>query len=294
MLTGTALAAVVGSPVAHSLSPAMHNAAYHELGLTHWRYGRRELSVAEFPAFLAGRDDRWRGLSLTMPLKEMVFAAEIGGQIELSTLAYATGSANTLVRRAAGRWIGDNTDVHGVVEALSVAVPAGEAGEALVLGSGATARSVLAAVRRMGVRVVELAVRDSARPPTVTLAAALGLTLGVSPLSEAAARVLAAPLVVSTLPPAGAAPVAAAVAELAARTAAPPLDPGRSPRVLLDVVYAGWPTPLARAYAATGGQVVSGFEMLLHQGGEQVRLMTGLRPPLEVMRAAGLRAMKDD
>jgi len=277
---------VVGSPVAHSISPQMHAAAYRALGLHHWTYGRELVAESGFAAFLSGLGPQWRGLSLTMPLKEVVF--DVG--VPMSDLAAQVGSANTLVRGIDGGWAGDNTDVHGVLAALGAepeAASAGAAaGPALVLGSGATARSVLAALRALGIGSVDLAVRDRARPRTLALARELGLSVRTGPLSGAAARVLDAPVVVSTLPPEGAAGVSAALSALGARG-----HPAGRPGVLLDVVYAGWPTPLAGAFAAAGGRVVSGFEMVLHQAGEQVRLMTGLKPPLEVMREAGCQAM---
>jgi len=281
---------VVGSPVAHSISPQMHAAAYRALGLDQWMYGRELVAESGFAAFLSGLGPQWRGLSLTMPLKEVVF--DVG--VPMSDLAAQVGSANTLVRRTDGGWVGDNTDVHGVLAALGAepeAVSAGTgagtgAGTALVLGSGATARSVLAALRELGIGSVDLAVRDRARPRTLALARELGLSVRTGPLSDAASRVLDAPVVVSTLPPEGAAGVAAALSALCARG-----HPAGRPGVLLDVVYAGWPTPLAGAFAAAGGRVVSGFEMVLHQAGEQVRLMTGLEPPLEAMREAGRAAM---
>ncbi|HEU0101157.1 MAG TPA: shikimate dehydrogenase, partial [Mycobacteriales bacterium] len=134
---------MVGTPVAHSLSPALHGAAYAALGLP-WTYGRVELAPADLPGFLAGLGPEWAGLSLTMPLKQTVLPL----LDDVSELAAATGVANTMVLDGRGRH-GDNTDVAGIVVALR------EAGvtrvqRAVVLGAGATAVSALAALGQLG------------------------------------------------------------------------------------------------------------------------------------------------
>jgi shikimate dehydrogenase len=273
-------AAVLGSPIAHSLSPLLHRAAYRALGLGDWRYAAHEVTEETFLPFVAGLDETWRGLSLTMPLKEVAF--EVAA--EVSPTARATGAVNTLVRRETGEWDAHNTDVHGVVAALAT-VP--HSGSATVLGSGATARSVVAALAQLGVRRVRLAVRSTARPETLRLAADLGVAVEAGPLagwadeadrpSEGGEGEPA--LVVSTLPTGAG---SAAARALAGR---------RLSGTLLDVVYADWPTPLARAAGEAGLQVVSGLDMLVHQAGEQVRLMTGHEPPIEAMFAAAREAV---
>jgi shikimate dehydrogenase len=273
------LAAVLGAPVAHSLSPALHHGAYRALGLHGWRYGAYEVREGGLAAFVAGLGPEWAGLSLTMPLKEVAFDVVE----EVSAVARDVGAINTLVRRPDNAWAGHNTDVEGVLTALT------EAGvdrveDALVLGSGATARSVLAALRRLGARRVTFAVRGEAREPTVAHAERIGLDVHVRPLADVPDLVGRAGLVVSTLP-------AGAADDLARRLSAGPAAAGGGAPVLFDVVYAGWPTPLARTFGERGGVVVSGFEMLLHQAAAQVRLMTGLEPPVEAMRAAGRAAM---
>jgi shikimate dehydrogenase len=272
---GVLNAAVLGSPIGHSLSPVLHRAAYDALGLTQWRYAAHEVDEEAFLPFVAGLDETWRGLSLTMPLKEVAF--EVAADV--SPMALATGAVNTLVRRATGEWDAHNTDVHGIVAAL--AGPAAAA-SATVLGSGATARSAIAALARLGVRHVRLAVRAEARPATLRMAADLGVEVEQVPLAHWAEATGAgddAALVVSTLPT-GAGSAAAEV--LAGR---------RLHGTLLDVVYADWPTPLARAAAAAGLDVVSGLDMLVHQAGEQVRLMTGRDAPLDAMFAAAHEAV---
>jgi shikimate dehydrogenase len=285
-------AAVLGSPIAHSLSPVLHRAAYRALGLRDWRYAAHEVDEESFLPYVAGLDETWRGLSLTMPLKEVAFAVAA----DISPTALATGAINTLVRRETGEWDAHNTDVHGVVAALAGA-SAQDAGaarrSATVLGSGATARSVIAALAELGVRHVRLAVRSAVRPATTRMAADLGLQVEQVALEHWADWADAADaadwadrggLVVSTLP-AGAGAAAAEALE------GHRIEGHRLEGTLLDVVYADWPTPLAAAAEAAGLTVVSGLDMLVHQAAEQVRLMTGREAPLQAMLAAGRQAV---
>jgi len=280
MLTADARrAAVLGSPIAHSLSPALHEAAYRALGLTHWSYEAHEVQAQALHGFVAALGPEWAGLSLTMPLKEAAFKVAD----EVSDLAREVGAINTLVRRPDGGWRGDNTDVYGVSQALREA-GVGPVTGSMVLGSGATARSVVASLVELGCPKVTFAVRSVARPQTVQQARRAGLEVEVVELGQLARRVGDIPLVISTLP----ANVlsADALADLALRSGWALPD-----HLLLDVVYSGWPSPLARIFQEAGANVVSGFEMLVHQGAEQVHLMTGLLAPVEQMRAAGLAAM---
>ncbi|MEU3019299.1 MULTISPECIES: shikimate dehydrogenase [unclassified Nocardiopsis] len=263
-------AAVLGSPVAHSLSPVLHTAAYAALGLGEWSYGRFECDEEGLAPFLKGLDrSEWAGLSLTMPLKRR--AMDLAG--EVSSLAREVGGANTLVRSAAG-WAAANTDVEGIATALTeagVPVPA----STVVLGAGATAASALAALRELGATgPVTVLARDTGRTGEVTSAAErLRRPVRVAPLAEID-RHLDVDLVVSTLP-------SGATDGWAERVAASRAD-------LFDVVYDPWPTAVAAAVARRGGRVVGGFPMLLHQAAAQVRLMTGVdKAPVEAMRAAG-------
>ncbi len=289
-------AAVLGSPVAHSLSPALHTAAYRQLGLTGWRYDRVELVEDALPSFLDELGADWAGLSLTMPLKQAVIPL----LDEISPLAAALGVVNTVtfspsVVGAAGGVAGlgagpgagtdlqdpsvrarrgDNTDVAGIERALRAAGVA-HAGTAVVLGAGATAASAVAALRALGCEQVLVCARSQARATTVLQAGdRLGVKVSVRVLHQAAAAVAGADVVVSTVPAGGLDALAAS------------LRPGRPGAVLLDVVYDPWPTVLAATWAAAGGRVVTGVEMLLHQAAEQVRLMTGRAPDLGAMRAA--------
>jgi shikimate dehydrogenase len=264
--------AVWGSPVAHSLSPVLHRAAYAALGLTGWEYDRRDVDEVAFPAALAGLDGSWRGLSLTMPLKE----AALRAARTVTPLAAATGAANTLVRDSDDpgdpAWTAHNTDVHGIRTALALG-GCPHPSSMLVVGSGATARSALAVLPAGESRVVFM-VRDRVRDETLAQARAAGIAVEVVGLGQWQAAV-DVDAVVSTVPP----------ESVAAPDTLPAADDARRP-VVLDVVYGSGRTPLQRAAAERGWVVAAGTDMLLHQATEQVRLMTGLPAPLAAMSDA--------
>jgi shikimate dehydrogenase len=268
-------AAVLGSPVAHSLSPALHRAAYAELDLR-WTYESYDVEEEALADFLDGLDEEWVGLSLTMPLKR----AALGLVDWASPRARAVAAVNTIVLSRQRR-MGANTDVPGMVAAL------GERGltsarTAAVLGGGSTARSALAALADVGVSRPSVVVR---RPDAVselrTTAQRLGSRPEVVRWAEAG-EALRRDVVVSTVPRGAADALADEI----------PAEPG----VLLDVVYDPWPTPLAAAWRARGGTVVSGLDLLVHQAVLQLALMTGSSVPAErlitVMREAGERALR--
>lgn len=268
-------AAVLGSPIAHSLSPFLHRAAYAALGLDDWSYALVECDSEGLAGFIGSCGPEWAGLSLTMPLKRTVLP--LLGRAD--PVAVATGGANTVVFRADGRH-GYNTDVRGIVDALAEAgAPApGSTGPGLVtiLGGGATACSALAAVRELGAAAADVVVRDPARAGDVTRSAArLGIEVRFRDFAYLPGAV-PSDLLISTVP----AGVADSYAEHIRGA-------GAAPAAVLDVVYHPWPTALARAAAQAGSIVASGFAMLLYQAAAQVELMTGKPAPLEDMRAAG-------
>lgn len=281
------VAAVLGHPVAHSLSPVLHRAAYAALGLQDWRYEIHDVDEPELAGFLAGLDPSWAGLSLTMPLKQVALRSVDVVQ----PLAEAVGAVNTVLLQPGGLTVGTNTDVHGLVRALREAQPFGVPdGAALtagvIVGGGATAASALAALGELGVRRPTVAVRSLGRAGTVLrAAAAMGLEPQLVALGtdRATGALREAEVVVSTVPGGGAAPLAPLLAGVR-------LDPTQ---VLLDVVYEGWPGPLSTQWLASGGSVAPGYLMLLHQACEQVRLMTGRPAPEAAMRAALLSAVGD-
>lgn len=261
-------AGVIGSPIAHSLSPTLHRAAYRALGLHDWEYHREEVAAGGLGAYLAARPPCWVGLSVTMPGKEEALAAAS----ERTVGAERSGAANTLVR-VAGGWAAHNTDIDGMVAALQEAGCQHTPRRAWLVGSGATARSALVALQAIGVREVLLQVRERPREATLALAAVLGLDVVLVAGSEPRRGVV--DVAVSTLP-------AGALLELP-----PALDLHRC--TALDVVYAPWPTPWSQQVRTRGAVVVDGSGMLLHQAARQVELMTGLSAPVGQMRQA-LRA----
>jgi shikimate dehydrogenase len=262
-------AAVLGSPISHSLSPVLHRAAYAALGLTGWDYVAHEVTEPQLPGFLRALGAEWAGLSLTMPLKAAVLPLLDGA----SPVVEVVGAANTVLLRD-GRRLGDNTDVPGMVAALTAGGERPlEVPYAAVLGGGATARSALAALAAV-TGDVRAYVRTTARATELTATAeAVGLRLTVRPWADAA-EALGAPLVVNTTP-AGAADALVTRAPTAVGT-------------LFEVLYEPWPTPLAAAWSARGGQVVDGLELLVQQAVLQVGLMTGA--DVEGAGPAGLTA----
>jgi shikimate dehydrogenase len=273
----TRKAGVLGQPIAHSLSPVLHRAAYGALDLD-WDYQAYEVAAGGLEGFLSRVDRDWAGLSLTMPLK--VEAVPLMDFVE--PLAKLLGVVNTVIvsgRDASLQLVGVNTDVHGIVAALREAGVASVA-RGVVMGGGATAISAVAALGELGCTRPSVAVRSKARAGGVLRAAtAMGLGVRFIDLADAAAVAAAltsADAVVSTVPGAAGESIASALEGAALSEA----------QVLLDVVYDPPVTPLARAWEAHGGAIVGGERMLLHQAGEQVRLMTGMNAPLEAMDAA--------
>ena len=264
-------AAVLGHPVSHSLSPALHRAAYRRLGLD-WDYQALDVTSEDLADFLSSLDSRWVGLSLTMPLKEAVLAS----LTSLDDLADRLGVVNTVLLGPGGARHGVNTDVTGLSHVLrEAAVPFGV--RATVLGGGATARSTLAALAAHQAAEVTVCLRRAdVGSQLVRLGADLGLQVRAHTFDEAP-RDLATDLVVSTVPSGAADGLAGSVPE--------------RPGTLVDVLYHPWPTRLAAAWAAAGGPVVGGLELLVHQAAEQIALMTGERVPPDVLRAAGSAAL---
>jgi shikimate dehydrogenase len=252
------------------LSPALHAAAYAELGLAGWSYGRAEVRGDELAGFVEGLDASWRGLSLTMPLKVAVL--ELPGLSAVSDVARRTGVGNTLLLDGAVREV-HNTDVAGFVWALDRVRD--QVGTATLLGSGATARSALVALAELGAGRVQVLARDPDKARRMTsLAEQVGLELVVLPWEGVPPD---ADVLVSTV-------TAGALDGWAEALAG-------SARVVFDVVYDPWPTTLAAAAERVGVRVVDGLDLLVGQAVEQVELMTGLRPSPGVLRAAGEAAL---
>lgn len=261
-------AAVLGWPIAHSRSPQLHRAAYAALGLD-WLYDGIEMTPDRLPDFVARcAGPAWVGLSLTMPLKSDVLPL----LDDTSEIARQVGAANTVVFDGARR-IGHNTDVPGMRAALEGAAGGSFAPRSgSIIGGGATARSAVAALVGMGVGQVEVVVREPARAqPVAALAQVLGASCEIHAW-PAAGNALRSDVVVSTVP----AGVADALSD----------QIPRSVGVLLDVAYGHGESPLVRQWREVGGSAADGLDLLLWQAADQVRLFTGLEPPISAMRSA--------
>ncbi|MDY3127946.1 MAG: shikimate dehydrogenase [Corynebacterium sp.] len=265
-------AAVLGSPIGHSLSPVLHNAGYEALGLHDWHYSRIECDAAELPGVVESADEEFRGFSVTMPGK---FAA-LGFATKVTQRAKLMGSANTLVRTAEG-WLADNTDTEGVEGALAELLDnAGDANRtsqrrALVIGSGGTARPALWALAKQGFQHIDLLNRTDRRAELSALTDALGLK--IEPLhykDNLRAVATKADVIVSTVP-------SAAINDHVFSLAHAPV---------LDVIYDPWPTPLTACAAADGYRTVGGHRMLAYQAFSQFEQFTGFPAPKEAMFAA--------
>jgi len=258
MTQSTKRCGVIGSPIAHSLSPVMHRAAYAAVGLD-WAYDAIEVQPGMLASFVDGCDETWVGLSVTAPLKRE--AAEYA--VTRSPVVEALGVANTLIGGPDG-WHAVNTDISGAVDALR------ERGIDAVtsvrfLGGGATVDSLLLAVRALGASAVEVWAREPAK---------------VTPAEGIVVRQLGEPiegevdLLVSTIP----------------AEAVPP-DVVESAGAVFDVVYDPWPTFLVSAASAAGLPIVTGIDLLAHQAALQVELMTGETVDVDLLRDAALATL---
>ena len=259
--------AVLGSPIEHSKSPAIHLAAYRVLGLD-WEYGRAEVQKGLLRTFLAGLEDVWNGFSVTMPLKEEAsrFADE------LDTFAKLTGATNTLHLDEFGKWHGFNTDVFGIVQAVTEA-RIGLVKHALIIGSGATATSAMVAISVLNpnAHVEVLARNKEARKSLLALGKELGLRTRRAGGLRAASRV--SNLTISTLP-------AGALDKQAGKLVKAVFWKPKG--ALLDVSYNPWHSKLAEAWSAKDKRTISGLEMLIWQAVAQIRIFTTGSPEREL------------
>lgn len=267
--------AVLGQPIAHSLSPVLHSAAYAELGLTGWSYDRFEVGRGGLAEFVAGCDESWRGLSLTMPLKDEALA--LG---ECSEAAQLTQAANTLIFGDTGITV-HNTDIEGFWRPLAthfqVADPADVPIEsAVILGGGATARSAFLALATMGVRRVTVSARTAAK---VEAWAPMFDSTGITPEIVGFGDIPESDLLIATVTAGVADPYADRIAE--------------SQTIIFDAIYDPWPTVAAQTAQECGRVIFSGLDMLAGQAVGQIALMTGREVAAEVLLSAGREALQE-
>jgi shikimate dehydrogenase len=243
---------VIGNPITHSRSPAMHRAAIAALGIDA-TYEMANVDVGELDAFMASRDLAWVGLSLTMPLKQAI-RTHLVSECPVSEL---TGSVNTIVRAPDG-WQGFNTDTWGATTAIRQQFGS-DFRRATLLGGGATAASLVVTLHDLGVDTLDIFVRDATRAERVgELSRQLGMDVRVLAFGESARP---SDLLVSTLPPRAT------------------LTPGDietfDAEFLFDVVYDPWPSALSTEWDARGLTSMNGLSMLLWQAVRQARVFYG-------------------
>ena len=248
--------AVFGSPIAHSRSPILHRTAYRVLGFD-WEYDSRDVVAADLPGIVHGLSENWRGLSLTMPLKQAAY--DLADTRD--AMAELTGAVNTLRFTGAGAnraLFGYNTDVAGITRALA-AIDVTQATHVHILGGGATAASAVVAAAELGALSVSILARSPEKSASlVTLGRRAGLTVDLARFEDAPS--LPQPqLVVSTLPGGSQPPLQYPAAVLRGSA-------------LLDVAYDPWPSELATTWADAGSPVANGLSMLVQQALVQARI----------------------
>lgn len=271
MISGTTrVAAVIGSPVKHSLSPAMHNAAFRQLGVD-WVYVAFHVAHGDAQrAIDAMRVLELGGLSVTMPHKEAVAMAVDA----LDPAASALRSVNTVALQPDGTLVGHSTDGAGFVASLTAAGVAVNGRTVCLLGAGGAARAISDALARAGAaRIAVLNRTFATAQETVELAGGVGVIAGAHDVSEADIVVNATSIGMGS-------------EDL-------PCDPRalRAGQVVADIVYHPRETALLRAARAAGATTVDGMGMLVHQGALQQQLWHGLFPDVAVMASAAEREL---
>ena len=263
--------AVLGSPISHSLSPILHRTAYEKLGII-GEYEAIDVTSENLHEFISGLDDSWTGFSLTMPLKERVLTIAD----EVDPLALRIKSANTLVRSSGG-WRALSTDVNGFTQSLAAAGVT-DFGKIIILGSGATARAAAAAcdgTHRQIIVVHRTPERERSMRESVIHSHIEFRSWG-SDLEDA-------DVLINTTP--------AGVVD----TYSEKLE-GIVRGIYFEALYKPWPTKLLARWRALNGFAIDGLDLLVHQGIDQVELMTGKKIQREVLapllRRACLAAMK--
>ena len=251
--------AVLGTPIAHSKSPALHRAAYRVLGLD-WQYEAIKVAPAGLEDFIRSRGPEWRGLSLTMPLKRDVMPLLDCADPQ----AALTGGANTVLLQDDGGGLslrGFNTDVFGIVESFRNAGVV-RLTTVRMLGAGATAASALVAVAQLGADRVLVSARSEIK---LVALVEIGRQLGVdvhAARSDSVDSGIVPDAVISTLPGGADHPYRFDAS-------------ARASSVLFDVAYDPWPSPIAASWLEADGRVIPGIEMLVNQALMQVRIFVG-------------------
>ena len=247
-------AAVLGYPIAHSLSPVLHGKAFELLGIA-GSYEAIEVESGGLAQFLKSLGQSYDYLSLTMPLKEEVLDIAKDSAIEVDELAQRIQSVNTLIRKGSG-WSATSTDGSGFIKALANA-GYDHFNSVLILGAGGTARAVAGALDDIAdnVAVMGRSVRRNAG-----IAACFRKVVPEFIVWDDQIDLRQFDLVVNTTP--------SGAADLVAESI-----PSKVEGLLFDVLYKPWPTLIARRWSDGGGKVISGLELLLYQGIDQINLV---------------------
>jgi len=247
-------AAVLGFPIAHSLSPVLHGKAFDVLGIA-GRYEAIEVESGGLAEFLKSRGQSYDYLSLTMPLKEEVLAIAHQSNIEIDDLSERIQSVNTLVKKGSG-WSATSTDGSGFIKALANA-GYDHFNSVLILGAGGTARAVAGALDDIAqsVSIMGRSVRRNAG-----IAACFRKVAPEFIAWDDQIDLREFDLVVNTTP--------SGAADLVAENI-----PSQVEGLLFDVLYKPWPTLIARRWSDGGGKVISGLELLLYQGIDQINIV---------------------
>ena len=271
----TRMAGIIGWPVGHSLSPAMHNAVYDAMGMN-WRYVAfpvRPERIAE--AVYGIRALNLAGVNVTIPHKETVMPH----LDELTPAARAIGAVNTIIVED-DRMIGDNTDVRGVLEALDQAGVSLAGRQALILGAGGAARAAAWGLLTRHTRVALLA-RTPVRGER--LAEDMRRVVPGADVTVVEQAPRSVDLLVNCTP-----------VGMIPEPAHSPLPPGLTldaDTAVMDMIYRPLETTLLRQARQAGARTVSGLDMLVYQGVIAFERWTGTLPPADVMRAACLSAL---
>ena len=293
----TALVGVLGDPVRHSLSPAMHNAALAALGLD-WVYLALPVAAADLATVVAALEALdCRGLNVTIPHKQAVAALAA----ELCPLAQRLGAVNTLVRRPGGGWLGTNTDVEGFLAPLREGNRPGERApgqRAVVLGCGGSALAVLAGLEQLGFSSIAVAGRNANALAALQVGCRDWLP-ALEPLAwttandERLLQALALADLVVNCTPVGMASTRDPMAANRSPLAAAALDRLRPGSGVYDLIYTPRPTTLLQGAAERGCRTWDGLEMLVQQGAAALRLWSGRDSvPVDAMRQAALECLQ--
>jgi shikimate dehydrogenase len=293
----TALVGVLGDPVRHSLSPAMHNAALAALGLD-WVYLALPVAAADLATVVAALEALdCRGLNVTIPHKQAVAALAA----ELCPLAQRLGAVNTLVRRPGGGWLGTNTDVEGFLAPLREGNRPEQRApgqRAVVLGCGGSALAVLAGLEQLGFSSIAVAGRNANALAALQVGCRDWLP-ALEPLAwttandERLLQALAKADLVVNCTPVGMASNSDPMAANRSPLAAAALDRLRPGSGVYDLIYTPRPTTLLQGAAERGCRTWDGLEMLVQQGAAALRLWSGRDSvPVDAMRQAALECLQ--